>query len=152
MASKAPKPRRPATRKQDPLAVVELFFARMRSLDMEGAMDLVADDCVYQNVPFHKATGKARIQRDLSLMGKAVTEFQVEMKNAAASGGTVLTERVDIFIGKGFRTELPVMGTFVVRNGKITEWRDYFDWSLSVGRVAGAAFSALRSRLTRSKK
>ena len=118
-------------------------------MDMESAMTLIADDCVYQNVPFHKSVGKARIQRDLSMLGKAITEFQVEMIHAAVNGDTVLTERIDTFIGPGYRTALRLMGTFVVKNGKITEWRDYFDWTSAFGHAAGAVFSAFRSRLTR---
>lgn len=145
------KPRRRITRKPAPLAVVETFFAHLHSLDIESALALVAEDCVYQNVPFHKAVGKARIKRDMSLLSKAASEFRVEMKNAAVNGDVVLTERVDIFIGKGYRAEIPLMGAFVVKNGKITEWRDYFDWSLSAGRFAGAALSVVRSRITRSR-
>ena len=42
-------------------------------------------------------------------------------------GNTVLTERVDVFhLPKG-TIDLPVMGTFEVRDGKIAAWRDYFD-------------------------
>lgn len=155
MASKTkqtkPKPRsRPAARKQDALATVEAFFARMEAMDMEGALDYVAEDCVYENVPFHKSAGKARIRRDLTLAGKALREFSVEMKNVAVNGATVLTERIDVLTVKGLRVELPVMGAFVVKNGKISEWRDYFDWSLMLGRAAGSVFSAFRARLSRS--
>jgi limonene-1,2-epoxide hydrolase len=44
----------------------------------------------------------------------------------------VLTERTEIFTHRagakpGF--ELPVMGTFEFRDGKITAWRDYFERS-----------------------
>jgi limonene-1,2-epoxide hydrolase len=69
------------------------------------------------------------------------------MINVAVNGNTVLTERMDTFIGKGFRSELPVMGVFVVENGQITEWRDYFDWTFAFGRAAGAVIDAFRSRI-----
>jgi limonene-1,2-epoxide hydrolase len=39
----------------------------------------------------------------------------------------VLTERVDILTGPFVHFEIWVCGTFEIRDGKITLWRDYFD-------------------------
>ena len=121
-----------------PQAVVEQFFAACRELDFERALALIDDDCVYENVPFHTARGKARIERDLGLMARALTSFEVEMVNIAASGGVVLTERVDHLGGRLFKAAIPLMGAFVVEQGRITEWRDYFDWSASMGRMGAS--------------
>ena len=45
-----------------------------------------------------------------------------------AVGDTVMNERIDTFTPPGkARYGLPVAGVFVVKNGKITAWRDYFD-------------------------
>ena len=49
------------------------------------------------------------------------------MRNIAASGSLVMTERVDVFTFPTATIELPVMGTFEVSDDKITAWRDYFD-------------------------
>jgi limonene-1,2-epoxide hydrolase len=49
----------------------------------------------------------------------------------------VLTERVDVFEAPGKRIELPVMGAFEVRDGRIAAWRDYFDLQTLVNRLAG---------------
>ena len=38
-----------------------------------------------------------------------------------------MNERIDRFRMGEKWLELPVMGTFVVRDGLIHEWRDYFD-------------------------
>jgi limonene-1,2-epoxide hydrolase len=45
----------------------------------------------------------------------------------AANGPVVMTERVDVFTISGRSFELPVMGKFEIRGGKIDSWRDYFD-------------------------
>jgi limonene-1,2-epoxide hydrolase len=53
----------------------------------------------------------------------------------SASGGVVLTERVDKFLGPK-NVELPVMGAFEIKDGEITAWRDYFDlgaWTKQMG-------------------
>jgi limonene-1,2-epoxide hydrolase len=47
--------------------------------------------------------------------------------NITADGPVVMTERVDVFKLPDKAIELRVMGTFEVRDGKITAWRDYFD-------------------------
>ena len=47
--------------------------------------------------------------------------------NIVGEGNVVLTERVDVFVLPTTTIELPVMGTFEVRDGKIAAWRDYFD-------------------------
>jgi limonene-1,2-epoxide hydrolase len=39
----------------------------------------------------------------------------------------VFNERIDVFQMGGKKVELPVAGVFVVTNGKISAWRDYFD-------------------------
>ena len=46
-----------------------------------------------------------------------------------------MTERVDIFKLPGKSFELPVMGTFELRGGKIHAWRDYFDMNQFTSRM-----------------
>ena len=122
----------------DARIVVENFLKASCELDMDKALELIDDSCVYQNVPFHTARGKKSVVKALQGMGKAMTQFEVEMVNIAVNGNVVLTERVDTLGGRFFNVKLPVMGVFVVKNGKITEWRDYFDWSLSLGKFVGS--------------
>ena len=104
----------------DPQFVVEQFFAACSAFDFDHAMDFIDEDCVYQNVPFHKAKGKIRIRRDLGGMEKAMNLFEVEMMNIAVNGNVVLTERIDTLGGRFFKVAWPFMGTLVVDNGKIT--------------------------------
>jgi limonene-1,2-epoxide hydrolase len=56
--------------------------------------------------------------------------------NLVAEGDVVLTERVDVFHLPGKAIELPVMGTFEVRGGKIAAWRDYFDLNQFMSQMA----------------
>ncbi len=125
----------------DPQSVVEKFFAICSRCDFDSAMIYIDEDCVYHNIPFHTARGKERIRRDLVGMGKAINLFEVEMVNIAVNGNVVLTERIDTIGGRFFKVALPIMGTLVVENGKITEWRDYFDWSFSMGKVGKSIFT-----------
>jgi len=54
-------------------------------------------------------------------------EKQTKVLNIAGNGNVVLTERIDHFHRAAGVIDLPVMGTFEVRDGKIAAWRDYFD-------------------------
>lgn len=130
--------KKPQPRAADARTVVEAFLNACGKMDMEAGLELIDDNCVYQNMPFHKATGKRAIVKTFEGMGKAMNQFDVEMVNIAANGDVVLTERVDTLGGRFFNVKLPVMGVFVVKNGKITEWRDYFDWFLTLGKFVGS--------------
>jgi limonene-1,2-epoxide hydrolase len=112
---------------EDPIAVVESFLGAMQAKELERALALLADDVVYQNVPCPADRGKAAVVRTLQLFEKVVTGFEVRMRNIAAQGGTVLTERVDVLTGPLLYLDIKVCGTFEVRDGKIVLWRDYFD-------------------------
>lgn len=56
---------------------------------------------------------------------------------AETPDGVVLTERTDRFLVRGKWIELPVMGAFRVRDGRIAEWRDYFDMKQFQDQLAG---------------
>lgn len=112
---------------ETPIAVVEAFLGALEAKEFDRAVSLLADDVVYQNMPFPANRGKPAVVRTLKLFEKLVTAFEVRMRNIAAQGGTVLTERVDVLSGPLFYLDIPVCGTFEVRDGKIVLWRDYFD-------------------------
>ena len=54
-----------------------------------------------------------------------------------ADGDLVFNERTDVMrLKNGNRVELPVVGVFEIRDGRIAAWRDYFDMA-----AVTAAFS-----------
>ena len=61
----------------------------------------------------------------------------IETLHLAVEGDVVLTERVDtITVGERVAT-LPVMGTFEIRDGRISAWRDYFDMTQITNMLSG---------------
>ena len=103
------------------------------------------DDAVYHNIPFDPVTGREAIAKYIDSFirpGKAaapgivpVESIDFRIINIAANGPVVMTERVDVFKLPEKSFELPVMGTFEVRSGKISAWRDYFDVNQFTSRV-----------------
>lgn len=66
-------------------------------------------------------------RRGEELLGLA--SFRVEVLTLITAGESVAVERVDIQISSEGEEVMrtPIMGYFKVRNGQITEWRDYWD-------------------------
>lgn len=113
---------------ESPTEVVRAFLAALEHLDIEGAVSLLADDVVYQNVPLPPARGKKAVTKQLKVLERFGNGFEVHYDNVAADGATVLTERTDVLIIGPVRAAFWVCGTFVVREGRITLWRDRFDF------------------------
>ncbi len=112
----------------DNQAIVRDFIDACNANDVERVMTFFTDDCVYHNVPMDPVTGPDAIRGVLTgFMGMASEIDWVVHNIAESSGGTVLTERTDRFLIGEKWLELPVMGTFDLRDGKICGWRDYFD-------------------------
>lgn len=138
------------TTETDEMQVVRDFLAALERLDIDGALALLDEAVVYQNVPFPPARGKDAVRGQLESFGRYASGFGVEHHNIAANGPVVLTERTDT-IGIGdVHAGFWVCGTFEVHDGRITLWRDRFDfvdvtWSVLRG-LAGAVAGRLQAR------
>jgi len=131
-----------------PTAVVERFLGLLAAADLDGAMELVAPDVVYENVSLPTVHGRERMRRLFSAGYERGGGFEVYVHAISAAGPTVLTERTDVLKLGRLRVQLWVCGRFDVRDGQIVLWRDYFDWMNSTGAIArgllGAVIPALR--------
>lgn len=106
---------------------VEAFIAKLNAMELDAAWALLAPDVVYHNIPMEPVHGRAMVKAVYDNIPMEGLEF-INTAIAATPDGKVLTERVDRFFMKGgHKVELLVMGTFEVKDGLITHWRDYFD-------------------------
>jgi limonene-1,2-epoxide hydrolase len=111
-------------------------FAKGSSVD-----EIVAyftDDAVYHNIPVEPAVGPEAIKAVFSMFTTGVERMEFKIRNIVGDGDVVLTERVDVFVLPNVTIELPVMGTFEVRDGKIAKWRDYFDLNQYMSQLTAA--------------
>lgn len=115
----------------DPGAFVTRFIENIEHSRFTAAMDMVSDDCEYDNVPFNKVFGKEAIVSVLSEFLAASTRVEWLVHHQVSSGdmhhGVVMNERTDRFEIDDRWIELDIAGLFVVSEGKIALWRDYFD-------------------------
>jgi limonene-1,2-epoxide hydrolase len=115
------------------------FVAAWRRNDVDELMSFIAPDCLYHNIPMEPVKGAAAIRVALSGFSKMASEAEWVLHQIAENDqGVVLTERTDRFKVGGKWVELPVMGTFELRDGLITAWRDYFDLQQFTKQLPGA--------------
>jgi len=134
----------PAT---DPATVVRAFLADLERLDLDAACAHLAPDVVYENVSLPPARGLPATRRVLSLLVERASGFGAENHRVAADGPVVLTERTDTIVVGRLRTSFWVCGTFEVHGGRITLWRDYFDWAAVTAALLAGTGRALLSLL-----
>lgn len=96
--------------------------------DVRRAVDLVDDDIAYTNVGMPTIHGRGRVTRVLSGLARPNMAFEVYLHAISAEGPVVLTERTDVITVGRFRAQFWVCGRFEVDDGRITVWRDYFDY------------------------
>jgi limonene-1,2-epoxide hydrolase len=136
----------------DPVRIVEGFLYALQDEDWDTFAAAMDDNIVYHNVGLPIINGRHRVEKALRrALDMPAAGFEVKIHRIAAEGTSVLTERTDVIIYGGFRMQFWVCGVFEVRNGKITLWRDYFDFydmlRATVRGLAGLAFPSLKPTL-----
>jgi limonene-1,2-epoxide hydrolase len=110
-----------------PTETVTAFCAAWEAGDIDAIIGYFADDAIYHNIPVDPLQGHEAIRGMIAMFTAGVERIEFQVRNIAADGDVVLTERLDVFHHSDKTISLPVMGTMEVRDGKIVAWRDYFD-------------------------
>jgi limonene-1,2-epoxide hydrolase len=126
--------------------VVRNFCAAIDRKDLGAAEALLDEKVVYHNIGMEAAVGRDATLTALKFQFDMFDPITFRIRNLAADGDTVLTERVDEITANGVTAPVPVMGTFEVQAGRIIEWRDYFDVALTSKLMAGEDTAALVPR------
>ena len=132
----------------DAQQVVQQFCDGMVTRDAESLRPLLADDVVYQNTGMEATTGIDAVIANLAGQFSMFPDsYEYQTVNIVAGGDVVMNERLDFVRGPdGTRHGLPVMGSFVVKHGKIQRWTDYWDTALIAKMMSGEDYSALIPR------
>lgn len=108
--------------------LVRDFLGSWEGRDLDTICGAFADDAIYHNVPVKPIKGIAGIRAIFAAFLDAFSEAKLDIVTLAAEPHLVLAERVDYFtMNDGRKVELPVTGVFVVEDGEITRFSDYFD-------------------------
>jgi limonene-1,2-epoxide hydrolase len=124
--------------------VVQAFCDAMVERDVDAVRPLLAEDASYQNTGMPPVRGLEAILENLGgQFAMFPDSYEYRTLNIATSGNVVLTERLDMIRTPGGLQGVPVMGAFVVRDGKISRWTDYWDTALPAKMMGGEDVSAL---------
>jgi limonene-1,2-epoxide hydrolase len=128
----------PAAAPESPVEVVRAFLAALADDDLDGAIALIDDDIGYENVGLPTIRGRQRFEKGFRSFQRHRLGFDVRIHRIAEENGAVLTERTDAIFRGSYRSQFWVCGTFEVRDGRITLWRDYFDfWAVTRSMFRG---------------
>jgi limonene-1,2-epoxide hydrolase len=105
--------------------------------DAEALRPFFTDDVVYHNIPMDPAVGIDATIAFIDGFFAMCESLVIETLHLAVRDNVVLTERVDTFRVGDIVAPLALMGTFEVRDGKISAWRDYFDMGQITKMLSG---------------
>lgn len=113
-----------------PIEVVQSFIDPWpNGLDAlkQSFADWLAQDVVYENVGLTHTTTRTEAIALIDTFAPGLDNIAVDMLAIAQDDERVFTERID-YLRKADGTvicTIRLMGIFVVRGGRIAEWRDY---------------------------
>ncbi len=117
--------------------IIKDFISAWSRLDATELAGYFAEDGCYFNIPAQPVKGRANVERFIRGFTSTWTETVWDLRNIAAAGDIVFTERLDRTKTTKGNVDLPCCGVFEMRDGKIVEWRDYFDMATFVNAMKG---------------
>jgi limonene-1,2-epoxide hydrolase len=111
----------------DNTAIVRQFIQAWSRLDPAELANYFTEDGCYFNIPTQPIRGRAHIEKFIAGFIASWTHTEWDICTLLCSGDTVMVERLDRTQTQRGSVDLPCVGVFQMRNGKIKEWRDYFD-------------------------
>jgi limonene-1,2-epoxide hydrolase len=113
------------------------FIAAWSRLDAAELAGYFASDGCYYNIPTQPVRGRDNVEQMIKGFTATWTSTDWELLNIASKDNVVFTERVDRTKTASGNVDLPCVGVFEMENGKIKEWRDYFDLATFTGATKG---------------
>ncbi len=107
--------------------LVREFVAAWSELKPAQLAAYFAADGCYHNMPFQPVRGRDAIEQFIAEFSKTWTATTWDIVQISCSADLVFCERLDRTKSNLGDVDLPCVGVFEIRDGKIQEWRDYFD-------------------------
>lgn len=139
-------------RVSEPLPVLREVMLAWRRKDLDAMLEYIDDDIAWHShVGSPPLQGKAAMREFATRMTTQMKEIHWRLFEVARDGDTLHVEGVDDFVSnEGRRVVVPYAGVMKFRDGRIVEWRDYFDRALfdrlKAGEPLPAYLQALANR------
>ena len=113
---------------QAKLAVAREMIAAWKAADWRKVGDLFAEKGVLRSMMIEPVTGREAIYQRIAALGKgAPGGVTLDVAHMGVIDGLVFIERTDRFVYNGKPGSVPVVGVLDIRDGKVQEWREYYD-------------------------
>jgi len=112
---------------EEKLRVARSMVEAWNTLDWEQVYDLFTEDGVLHSVMHEPVVGRPAIRERLDYLEKGVDRIELQIRHMGVIDGVVFMERVDDFEFNGRHGEVPVVGVLEIKDGKVAEWREYYD-------------------------
>lgn len=109
------------------LAVAQDMLDAWTKLDWERVYELFGDDGVLHSMMVEPAIGGNAIRDRLALFEDGLTRMDFSILRMGVLNDEVVVERIDSLDFNGNAMDLPVIGVMKIENGRVKEWREYFD-------------------------
>ncbi len=109
------------------LDIVREFVENWSAMDAAQLAEYFTEDGTYYNMPANPVTGREQVKGFIEAFLSTWTETTWDILNMAEHGDVVFCERLDRTRTIQGDVDLPCVGVFEMRDGKIQVWRDYFD-------------------------
>lgn len=120
--------------------LVRKFFAAFVQSDVTELSSFFSDGAVYIDGPRGVHRGIDAIRGEFAALAEMVPSTTVDIKFLAIDGRAVLVERTEHFEVEGKPIDHDVVGVFEVNeDGQFTRWRDSYDVTTLMERVAAPA-------------
>ena len=107
--------------------IIREFIGAWSRLDAEELVEYFTRDGTYYNIPAQPVSGRENLIAFISGFLKDWSSTQWEILNLTGEGDLVIAERMDRTKVGDKSVDLQCCGVFEMQDGKIKEWRDYFD-------------------------
>lgn len=115
---------------QDAATVVRQMLEACGRGDHDSATAFFSNEAVYINVSFPPPfTGKAAVGEMIKGLISLTDDLKIDIVRQVQEGEVVMSRRAESWTwsSDGAKVEIEIMAHFVVSNGLITEWTDFFD-------------------------
>lgn len=109
------------------IAVVQDMIAAWNARDGDRIADLFTEDGVLHSMMIDPIVGRENIRPRIKFLVDNATYMEIKPRNIAVAGNSVFLERTDNFTFKGHTGSVPVVGVLEIEDGKVKEWREYYD-------------------------
>ncbi len=107
--------------------IVTEFINAWSRLDPDELVTYFTEDGTYHNMMLPPVTGHDNLRGMIGGFLASWTKTDWDIRNIVSKGDVVIAERLDRTEMGDNSVDLPCTGVFIMKDGKIKEWRDYFD-------------------------